>query len=227
MWAAFVRFTTQSATTNWKRIAFLLIVSPFFTALQFMVTLQMSIILWPSCCCLFSDLPLPSQRERFSCIPPFCYIWCVCMSICLDCLLSTWEKWKQLSIEARAQYIKHTERFMMNGNMPRWCENYIRCCILWKLVNICIGWAKHVQYAIVGLQFIGMRVYVYRKDELKWQSNCKLWKMTVFMCMCKVSTHSARIDAWSQQLNKLDNFHVQIDDDHRCTVHLSLSLFYW
>lgn len=56
----------------------------------------------------------------------------------------------------------------------RWCENYIRCCILWKLVNICIGRTKHVQYAIGrGKQ----RERVNQVERVAFHfSNCKAWK---------------------------------------------------
>lgn len=90
----------------------------------------------------------------------------------------------------------------------RWCENYIRCCILWKLVNICIGRTKHVQYAIGwGKQ----RERVNQVERVAFHfSNCKAWNSVLR------TVYTVYVNQWKfQQLNKLDNFRVRID--HRCT----------
>lgn len=118
---------------------------------------------------------------------------------------------------------RRARSFMMNGNRWRWCENYIGCCILWKLLNICIRCqrrfirkkANHVQYAAMKTEFCVCRLAGWlswkgiRKSvsEREVGTHCKYPYRKRFTCI-----------RWKypKQLNKLDNFHVRID--HHCIL---------
>lgn len=133
-----------------------------FHRFKFMVTLQMSIILWPSCC--FLCVCVVSYTNIFHTMR---------VSISGCCGRET----KQLSIEFCTQQYK-THHVLWWTAICRWCENYNRRCILCKIGKY-LHWSSKTcaicnrRLAKEWAEERRMGGYRGRERERECQSNCK------------------------------------------------------